>query len=97
MSALQPIAAVFLTVHVLLFLTAQHDRAVLDACTHVFALHSGQFCGDTQHRSLVDNVDARLEARGKGAEQIRLCTWTFIFSRAEAIASSPRRWNSPRD
>ncbi|AQH05077.1 hypothetical protein A9R05_39265 (plasmid) [Burkholderia sp. KK1] len=62
MGALQPATAVFFAAHVLLFLTSQHYRAVLDAHIQIFARHAGQLGCYAQHLPLIDHVDARLKA-----------------------------------
>ena len=57
------IAAVFLAVHILLFLTAQHQCPILDGNVQILPLHAWQLDSHAQYLPRVNHVDARLETR----------------------------------
>jgi hypothetical protein len=59
----QPVAAVFLATHVLLFLTAQHQCAVVDRGLQILTIHAGQFGRDAQRFAVVDDIDPGPESR----------------------------------
>jgi len=61
--ALKPIAAVFLAVHSLFFLAAQHQRPILDADVQIIPLHAWQLDSHAQYLPFVDHADARPRTR----------------------------------
>ncbi len=53
--ALKPITAIFLSVHILLFLAAQHQSPVLDYDVQILPLHARQLHSHAQYLPLIDH------------------------------------------